>query len=216
MNVRTDTFIISRHGWDLIAPLGALTLLLLLSIGFELSTFILLVLLAFVSFVHRNPERIATFGQAGSILSCIDGTVKEIVSVDKSPIDGKPGFEVVVESGYIDVSILRAPVDSIMSVDRLRHGAMLSTNSSVPELNETADIRFSSSSGDVLIRHTLDSWTRPLSFAIEGEIGQNQRYGFMLSGKTSVYLPSNSRVAVKEGMSLKAGESVIGFFSETA
>ena len=216
MNIRTDTFIISRNGWDLIGPLGVLTLLLLLSVGLELSTFILLLLLVFVLYVHRNPERVSSFGQDGSILACIDGHVKEIISIEKSPIDGKPGFEIVLESGYTDVAVLRAPVNSIMSVERLRHGAMLSPKSSVSQLNETADIRFSSSVGDVLIRHTLDSWTRPLRFAIEGEITQNQRYGYMLSGKTSVFLPSNSRVAVKEGMTLKAGESVIGFFSETA
>lgn len=216
MNVRTDTFIISRQGWDLIAPLGILTLFLLLSIGFELSTFILLLILAFILYIHRNPERIATFGQNGSILSCIDGDVKEIISIEKSPIDGKPGFEIIIESGYLDVSILRAPVNSIMSVEKLRRGATLSLKSSVSELNETADVRFASSIGDVMVRHTLDPWTRPLRFAIEGEIGQNQRYGFMLSGKTSIFLPSNSRVAIKEGMSLKAGESVVGFFSETA
>lgn len=215
MNVRTDTFIISRQGWDLIAPLGILTLLLLLSIGFELSTFILLLALIFIMFIHRNPERIATFGQNGSILSCVDGTVKSIISIEKSPIDDKPGFEVVIESGYFDVAVLRAPINAIMSVDKLQRGAMLASNSSMCELNETADVRFSSSVGDVLVRHTLDSWSRPLRFAMEGEIVQNQRYGFMLRGKTSVFLPSNSRVAIKEGMTLRAGESVVGFFSET-
>jgi len=216
VNIRTDTFIISRSGWDLIAPLGVLTLLLLLSVGLELSTFILLLFLAFIVYIHRNPERISTFGQNGSILSCIDGHVKEIISIEKSPIDGKPGFEVVLESGYMDVAVLRAPVSSIMNVDKLQRGAMLNPNSSLSILNETADIRFSSSVGDVLVRHTLDSWARPLRFAIEGEISQNQRYGYMLSGTTSFFLPSNSRVAVKEGMKVEAGVSVIGFFSETA
>ncbi len=214
--MRTDTFIISRQGWDVIAPLGILTLLLLLSIGFELSTFILLLALTFILYIHRNPERIATFAQDGSILSCIDGRVKDIISIEKSPIDGKPGFEVVLESGYFDVAVLCAPINAIMSIEKLQRGAMLAPTSSVFELNETGDVRFSSSVGDVLVRHTLDSWTRPLRFAIEGEIAQNQRYGFMLSGKTSIFLPSNSRVAIKEGMSLKAGESVVGFFSETA
>ncbi len=216
MNIRTDTFIISRHGWDLIAPLGILTLLLLLSIGFELLTFILLLILSFIVYIHRNPERISNFAQDGSILSCLDGQVKEIISIDKSPIDGKPGFEIVLETGYMDLAILRAPISSIMSIDKLQRGAMLSSKSSHANLNENASIRFSSSVGDVLVRHELDSWTRPLRFAIEGEIMQNQRYGFMLSGKTSIFLPSNSRVAIKEGMTLKAGESVIGFFSETA
>ncbi len=216
MNIRTDTFVISRSGWDLIAPLGVLTFLLLLSVGLELSTFLLLLLLAFILYIHRNPERISTFGQNGSILSSIDGHVKEIISIEKSPIDGKPGFKVVVESGYMDVAVLRAPVGSIMSVEKLQRGSMLSPKSSVYALNETADIRFSSSVGDVLVRHTLDSWTRPLRFAIEGEITQSQRYGYMLSGRTSIFLPSNSRVAVKEGMKVVAGESVIGFFSETA
>jgi hypothetical protein len=52
-----------------------------------------------------------------------------------------------------------------------------------------------------------------LAFGIEGEISQNERYGYMLNGVSSIYLPSNSRVAIKEGMKLRAGESIIGFFS---
>lgn len=216
MNPRSDTFIISRYGWDILVPFSLLTFILLVFIGFELFTFLLLLSCAFLLFVHRNPERISNYAQAGSILCSVDGYVKEIISIDNSPIDGKPGFEIIIQSRLKDTAVLRAPMTSTMSIDKFLHGAMLSTNSALKELNETADIRFSSSVGDVLVRHTLGSWTRPLRFGVEGEIMQNQRYGFMLNGTTSIFLPSNSRVAVKEGMSLSAGESVIGFFSETA
>lgn len=216
MSPRSDTVIISRYGWDILVPLGTLTLLLLLLVGLEFFTFILLVVFSFLLYLHRNPERISNYAQDGSILSPVDGKVIAIISIDKSPIDGKPGFEVVIESAYLDTAVLRAPISSKMSVDRLEHGSMLRLNSSHINLNETADIRFSSKVGDILIRHTLGSWARPLRFTVEGDVLQNQRYGFMLNGLSSVYLPSNSRVGIKEGMSLSAGESVIGFFSETA
>ncbi len=213
MNTRTDTFIISRHGWKIIAPLATLTLLLLLSMGLEIFTFILLVLLGCVLYRHRNPERISNFAQEGSILCPLDGKVKKISSIENSPIDGKPGFEVVVESGISDIAILRAPLNAKMHIEKLQRGAMLSAKSSEYILNENALIRFSSPEGDVMMKHTLGSWTRPLAFGVEGEINQNQRYGYMLNGISSIYLPSNSRVAIKEGMHLRAGESIIGFFS---
>lgn len=217
MSPRTDTFIISRFGWSLLFPLGTLVLILLLSLGLTFFTFTLLLLFAFLLYVHRNPERLSNFAQNGSILSPIDGRVVKISSVDHSPIDGKPGFEIIIESGYLDVAILRAPVNAVMHIDKMQHGAMTSLKSSHKNLNETADIRFSSSVGDILVRHILASWARPLRFGIDGdEVTQNQRYGFMLRGLSSVYLPSNSRVAIKEGMVLNAGESVIGFFSATA
>ncbi len=216
MNPRTDTFVISRYGWSLLFPFGTLVLILLLSLGLTFFTFTLLLALAFLFYVHRNPERISNYTQNGSILSPLDGRVVKIVSVDASPIDGKPGFEIIIESGYLDVAILRAPMNAEMNIDKLQHGAMTSLRSSHKNLNESADIRFSSSVGDVLVRHTLASWARPLRFGTEGEVTQNQRYGFMLRGISSVYLPSNSRVAIKEGMLLRAGESVIGFFSAAA
>lgn len=197
-------------------PLGVLSLSLLLIVGFEFSTFMLLVLFAFLLFVHRNPERISNYAQDGAILSPVDGKLKRISSIENSPVDGKPGFELLIESGYADVAILRAPISSVMGIDRLRRGSMLNLNSSLKELNETADIRFSSKRGNVLVRHLLGSWTRPLRFGSEENVMQAQRYGFMLNGITTIYLPSNSRVAIKEGMPLRAGESVIGFFSETA
>jgi len=213
VNTRTDTFIISRHGWKIIAPLAILTLLLLLSMGLEFLTFVLLLILGCVIYRHRNPERISNFTQTGSILCPLDGKVKEIISIDNSPIDGKPGFEIVVEQGMSDIAILRAPVNSNMSVEKLQRGAMLNAKSGEYALNENALIRFTSSAGDVMMKHTLGSWTRPLAFGVEGEIHQNQRYGYMLNGISSIYLPSNSRVAIKEGMKLRAGESIIGFFS---
>ena len=216
MSPRSDTLIISRYGWDILIPFGVLTLLLLISVGLTFFTFILVLIFSFLLFKHRNPERISNYTQEGSILSPIDGKVKGIISVEKSPIDGKPGFEVIIESSYADTAVLRAPISAAISVDKLQHGAMLTLNSENVNLNETADIRFSSKMGDILVRHLLASWARPLRFIVEGDVLQNQRYGFMLNGTSSVYLPSNSRVAIKEGMSLTAGESVIGFFSETA
>ncbi len=215
MSPRSDTLIISRHGWDILFPLGLLTLILFLTVGLELFTLILLLIFSFLLYLHRNPERISNYAQEGSILSPIDGKVKQIISIENSPIDGKPGFELVIESAYTDAALLRSPISSKMSIDMLQHGSMLTLKSSSSNLNERADIRFSSSSGDVLVRHVLGSWTRPIGLITEGDILQNQRYGFMLNGTSSIFLPSNSRVAIKEGMSLRAGESVIGFFSET-
>ncbi len=216
MNPRTDTFIISRYGWSLLFPFGTLVLILLLSLGLSFFTFLLLLALAFLLYIHRNPERISNYAQNGSILSPVDGRVTKITSVDHSPIDGKPGFEIIIESGYMDVAVLRSPISSLMRIDKIQRGAMTSLKSSHKNLNESADIRFSSSVGDILIRHLLAPWSRPLRFGIEGDVTQNERYGFMVRGVSSVYLPSNSRVAIKEGMLLSAGESVIGFFSAAA
>jgi len=213
---RSDTLIISRYGWDILVPFGTLTLLLLILVGFTFFTFVLLLVFIFLLYLHRNPERISNYAQQGSILSPVDGRVKDIVSTDKSPIDGKPGFEIIVEPAYTDTAVLRAPISSKMHLDKLQRGAMLGLDSGHVNLNETADIRFSSSVGDILVRHLLGAWARPLRFIVEGDVLQNQRYGFMINGLSSIYLPSNSRVAIKEGMSLRAGESVIGFFSETA
>ena len=215
MSSRTDTFIISSHAWKIAGPLAVLTFLLLLSMGFEFLTIVLLLVLGCILYRHRNPERVSSFLQEGAILCPMDGKVKEIISIDNSPIDGKPGFEVVVESGISDIAIMRAPINAHMSIDSFQRGAMLNLKSSLKELNENASIRFSSTRGDIVIKHTLGSWTRPMQFAIEGDIQQNQRYGYQLNGVSSIYLPSNSRVAIKEGMHLKAGESIIGFFSAT-
>lgn len=214
MNSRTDIFIISRHAFKIIFPLGILTLLLLLFVGFEIFTFALLLIFAFALYIHRNPERISHFAQDSSILSPVDGKVKKIVSIDKSPVDGKPGFEIIIESGYMDVAVLRSPSNSNMSIDFVKRGAMLGLKSPLSVLNESASIRFSSEYGDILVKHTLGSWARPLYFGVEGEILQNQRYGFMLNGVSSIYLPSNSRIGIKEGMTLRAGESLVGYFSE--
>jgi len=212
---RSDTKIISRYGWDILVPYALFLLFASLFVDLNIFTFILFALFFFLLYVHRNPERISNYTQEGSIICPVDGRVKDIISTQSSPVDGKPGFQVIIESAYIDTAVLRSPIKSKLSIDKLQRGAMLRLHTSHDNLNENADIRFSSSTGDVVVRHTLGSWSRPLGFISEGEVLQAHRYGFMLNGETSVFLPSNSRVAIKEGMSLSAGESVIGFFSET-
>ena len=190
MNPRSDTLIISRYGWDILVPFGVLTFLLLLFVGLGPFTFILLIAFSFLLYLYRNPERISNYAQEGSILSPVDGHVKDIISTEKSPIDGKPGFEVIIESAYSDTAVLRAPVSADMSIEKIQHGAMLRLNSPCKNLNETADIRFSSKVGDILVRHLLGSWTRPLRFTVEGEVLQNQRYGFMPVSYTHLTLPT--------------------------
>lgn len=214
MNSRTDTFIISSYGSKIVLSMATLAVLLVLFTGFEFLSFIALAFLACGLYTFRNPERVSNFAQHGAIISLLDGKVKEIKSIENSPIDGKHGFEIVVESGFSDVCILRAPISSKLSVETLHRGAMLNINSNKSFLNETADIRFESKEGTILSRHTLGSFGFPLKFGIDGDILQNQRYGFFHNGKSSIFLPSNSRVAIKEGMKIRAGESIIGFFSE--
>jgi len=214
LNSRTDTFIISSYGNKIVYSLALLSAIFILFFGFKFITIIVLAFFICAVYTFRNPERSSNFSQNGAIMAVVDGKVKEIKSVEASSADEKPYFEIVIESGLSDVTILRSPIDSKMSLEKLTHGAMLNSKSSLSNLNETADIIFESKKGKILTRHTLGSWARPLQFAIDGDISQNQRYGFMHNGITSIFLPSNSRVAVKEGMKLRAGESVVGFFSE--
>ncbi|MDF1881860.1 hypothetical protein JHD50_11215 [Sulfurimonas sp. MAG313] len=215
MTPRLDTQIISRYGWDFLIPSGILLLSLLLFIGLNFFTLILSIVYLLSLYMHRNPERISDYTQEASILSPVDGKIKEIISMQSSPIDGKPGFEIIIDSACLDIAVLRSPTDANMRIETLQRGASLKLTSNNVILNENANIRFIGKLGDILVHHTLGSWSRPLKFGVEGKTLQAQRYGFMLHGISSIYLPSNSRVAVKEGMNVQAGSSVIGFFSET-
>ena len=42
---------------------------------------------------------------------------------------------------------------------------------------------------------------------------QGSRYGVMISGVTTIYLPQNFRLNINIGSELKASESLIGYFS---
>jgi phosphatidylserine decarboxylase len=208
-----DTSIIAKDGFKCIAAAAAL-LLFCMAVDADILTFLSGVLLLMTVWVFRNPERSIPYFENDSIVSVADGMVKSIETLEDA--SGANTFKIVIKSGFLDTSILRVPFSCEVSKTETVHGARLSA--SIPlsdKLNEQSRIVFGQKDKHVRVSHKLHLATVGIKNRLieKAQVVQGIRYGLMVKGETTMILPGNSRVAVKVGEKVRAGETLIGYFS---
>lgn len=212
MNIQNDTFILSKRGW-LISAVAATVFLFFTMTGLHLFQFVSGAVLIIILAVFRNPERNTVQTESDAIISNVDGVV---LSVEAVEIDMQKLTKVTIFNGLWDVSMLRAPFDGTVEGAKIRNGLSLPLYNPVSEtLNEKAVLSFRSVQGnEIYIEHMSEQSCFPIGMELEkGErYKEGGRYGFMAKGRTTLYIPSNAAVSVSPGVSVRAGESIIGRF----
>lgn len=213
MTVQNDTFILSKRGWLLATVVGALFLFFTMT-GLHLFQFIFGAVLLAVVAIFRNPERNTLENENGAIISSVDGVV---LSIEETLVDDKKMTKVTVLNSLWDVSMLRAPFDGVIEAFKIRRGVSLPLYSPLADmLNEKAVISFRSQNGDELfIEHMSEQNCFPIGIELEKsqKLKEGMRYGFLAKGRSALYLPEGSRVAVNVGATVRAGESLIGYLA---
>lgn len=213
MSVQSDTFILSKRGWLLTGVITALFLFFTMT-GLHLFQFFFGGLLLAVLAIFRNPERNTSETESDRIISSVDGV---ILSVEEAMIDNQKMNKVTIMNSLWDVSMLRAPFDGVVEGFKIRHGASLPLyNPMADTLNEKAVISFRSLKGEeIYIEHLSEQSCFPIGIELEKSVKlkEGARYGFLAKGRSVLYLPETSRVTVNAGMSVRAGESIIGYLN---
>lgn len=213
MSVQNDTFILSSRGWLLSGVLGALFLFFTMT-ALHLFQFIIGALLLAVLVIFRNPERNTTETEADGVISSVDGVV---LSIEETLVDNQKMTKVTIMNSLWDVSMLRAPFDGVVEGFKIRHGASLPLYNPLSDtLNEKAVLSFRSLKGDeIYIEHLSEQSCFPIGIELEKsqKFKEGGRYGFLAKGRSIIYLPEHTRLAVNAGSSVRAGESVIGYLN---
>ncbi|WP_457746537.1 phosphatidylserine decarboxylase [Sulfurimonas sp.] len=210
--MRNNLFIIAKSGWKYIfyALLASVVFTVL---DLEILSFLSFLAAGAVAYFFRNPERGLPFFQANALVSPCDGV---IVSVDDVE-DKEYAYKVDIESSYFDVSILRIPMNAKLSSIALTHGTRVGKKSKLfYDLNEFAELNFIDENGNkIKVVHRLKQSFAPLEIDIvkAQELMQTARYGVMINGVTSIYLPHNFRLNLNVGNEVKASETLVGYFS---
>jgi len=210
--MKSNLLPISEEGLKTVAISAAIAALLSL-LDFEFLAFIVFCATLFFIYIFRNPERVLPSFDKGSVTAPSDGTVKSIEELN----DSEYAYKIVIESDYLDVAVLRAPLDVTVESVILYKGTRVSKKSKLfSDMNEYATLVFLDESGNKCkVVHQLKKSCTPLFLSLikKQNLRQSLRYGFMLNGITTLYLPSNFRLNVNIGNELKASESLMGYFS---
>jgi len=210
--MRSNLFPVAKEGLKYLSSLTAF-LLVTLIFDFDFLSFIAAILIVAVAYVFRNPERALLSFESASVISPVDGLVKSIDELS----DSKYAYRIEIQSDYKHTSLLRAPFYASVKAVQKYNGTRVSSNSKLfNDTNEKIELLFlDSSENSVKVVHQLTQSFAPLFIELlpAQKLIQTARYGVMINGVTTVYLPHNFRLNINIGNELKAGESLIGYFS---
>jgi len=211
-----NTFIIAKEGWKLLAGL-AIAWVLFALLDADFLQFVTLVAFAGTLYLYRNPERAQPYLHASSIVAMMDGTVSAIESVEGYDALEGPCYKITIASGLTDIGVLRVPFDGTVASYSMRTGSRLQLSApQARQLNSMATLHFSDAENHTLVvTHTVGFSidTVHVRTVAQQQLLQGSRYGFMVGGEHVIYLPGKSRVSIKVGEKVRAGETLIGYFS---
>lgn len=208
----TTTQLIAKEGWKYVAFTLALFLVALATGIFE---WLFLVLFLVSVYLFRNPERIPVEDDALVILAPIDGKITAIEKIRNPLFEKGECLKVTVESSFFDVSMVRSPCGVSVENTQRKHGLFLSpSHAHASVVNEQVLLTCKRRDKHLLMRIIAGTFSRKIElFKTRGPLKQGQRCGILVDGSVELLLPKDVRIKASMGDSVKAGESVLGYFS---
>jgi phosphatidylserine decarboxylase len=210
--MKSNLLPIAKEGWKYI--LTSFALFLLFSIfDWDFLATLTFITTALLLFFFRNPERELSALQENSFVAPSDGVVRSIEEI----YEGEYLYKIEIEGSYLDVALLRMPaVAKVLSVTNYKGTRVSAESSLFSSLNEQSSLLFEDSTKNRFMMNfkLKNSFSGLEVDLIEAQkLNKAARFGFMLHGVTTLYLPSNFRLNIQEGNRVKAAESLIGYFS---
>ena len=206
----TTTEIIAKEGWKYV---GLFSILFLISLYVAVFQWVFLFILLVTIYIFRNPERIPAADDKMVLLAPNDGTILNISKIILQ--DGREFLKVEIRKSLFGVSLLRAPIASIISDTKRVHGLFLNIEDKLSKkLNERAVVRLKSNSKSIFVIVKAGFFSRSIElFKSIGPLKFAQRFGLLLDGSIELLLPIDVRIKVGVGDEVRAGESVLGYFA---
>ena len=182
-------------------------------LDFEFLQFFTFLSFVFFIYVFRNPEREIPSFQDASVVAPADGIISSIEELK----DEEYAYKVVIDSSFFNVALLRTPIVAKVEEVEILRGANLSKYHPLHvEINENATVIFKDIKENTLkVTHRLKQGFKPLDINIikSQNLNQGSRYGVMINGITTLYLPKNFRLNVSKGAEVNASQTLIGYFT---
>ncbi|MCD6306160.1 MAG: phosphatidylserine decarboxylase family protein [Deltaproteobacteria bacterium] len=185
-------------------------------LGFACVAIPLGVIALFIIFFFRDPDRRYETDEEGVVLTPADGTVLEVrrLDGDDNPI-GKSAVKVSIFMSIFNVHVNRVPIGGMIERIAYHPGKFFSANlDKASTENENNVITLTAKGGERIafvqiagfIARRIACWIQKGDVVVRG-----QRFGLIRFGsRLEVYLPSESRIAVRVRQKVKAGVTAIG------
>lgn len=207
---------IVKEGYRYIAVLALVTLVVALTVN-PFWSIVPGVLLIFVTFFFRNPERDIPNDDI-LVMSPADGKVMSICEVYDDEFLNEVGTKVTIFLSVFDVHVNRSPIAGEVKYQQYTCGRFRPAyKESAGCENERHSIGLENGNMRVLVTQVAGILARRIvSWVTLGSVlMQGERYGMIKFGScTEVVVPKTVKILVKKGDRVKGGETVIGRLSQ--
>ncbi|QSR83989.1 phosphatidylserine decarboxylase family protein [Methylacidimicrobium sp. B4] len=174
---------------------------------------LLLLLLGFIVFFFRDPERRPS-RDPHAILAPADGKVVVVDIVPECPFSSRPMRRVAIFLSVFDVHVNRAPsAGRVTKIEYARGSFLDARRKEAAERNERQDWWIETPRGTVGVRQIAGLVARRIvRWVGQGDsVRAGERIGMIRFGsRTELYLPEECHVLVEPGNVVHAGETVVG------
>lgn len=207
---------VAQEGYPFIAVVAFLTLIAAIY-SLPCLTIIGILLTVFVTLFFRDPERVAP-SDPSQIVSPADGKIIIAEQVPASLYTDGPALKVSIFMNVFNVHVNRVPTSGTVQKVLYKPGKFYAADShkgalqneccaTVLQLENGRQMAFVQIAG--LIARRIVCWLEPKDTVVQGH-----RFGLIRFGsRVDVYLPADTRLTVKIGDKVRAGETVIGSLS---
>ncbi|MDH5301055.1 MAG: hypothetical protein OEW58_06805 [Gammaproteobacteria bacterium] len=191
--------LIAREGWPVLFVVVLLAAGLIYAEQYVWAIALSLLLLLLL-FLLRDPARNVP-ALPLAVVSPVDGVVRRVASTVDPFLSTSTTLIELQMNPLTDVYSLRSPIEG--RLQQQWHGASASTDVKYAQCVQTDE------KDRIVWGVAAGSWMRPRCYAYPGDrLGQGQRCGYLpLGGRVLVWIPADSRVKIKQGDKVLAGET---------
>lgn len=205
---------VAKEGFPFIGytVFGTLVLALL---GLPVATAISFIITTFVLCFFRDPERLVP-ERPDALVSPADGKVIHVKKVQENPFTGEEVTKVSIFMNVFNVHVNRIPFNGKVEKVLYKPGKFYSADSAKGGLeNEYCATVITTPQGKTLvfvqiaglIARRIVCWLEP-----DDEVTRGSRFGLIRFGsRVDLYLPVETDILIKEGDTVRAGETILGY-----
>lgn len=203
---------IAKQGLPYILSL-AVSLIVLLLLGWTILTILALILLILVINFFRDPERVIP-QVPEAVLAPADGKIIFAGKTFEDRFLNKEALKISIFMNIFDVHVNRIPYSGEVEEVHYEKGTFFAANlDKASRDNEHNAVVLRISGGEKiafvqiagLVARRIDCWLEP-----GDQVQRGERFGMIRFGsRLDVFLPTNSNLAINKGQRVKAGESIL-------
>ncbi|GBE02419.1 phosphatidylserine decarboxylase [bacterium BMS3Bbin06] len=202
---------IAPEGWPFIYVAAGLTLIVY-GIARPWMAIVPFILLLFMVFFFRDPDRVIPAGQ-GIYVSPADGKVIAIKKEFEGEYLKRESIRISIFMSPLNVHVNRAPCDGTVELVKHKDGRFKAAFTDEASLvNENTAMVLKTGGNMILVKQIAGVLARRVVCRVKAgdTLKRGQRYGIVKFGsRVDIHLPADVSVIVKEGQKVRAGETVI-------